>query len=121
MVMAGSSKAEILSAIKAAFENGQLPRLESGAMDYMMSKAAYLTDEGELNAPHLMFFTAGMDARLGLWRGGLTGRVGSLLVLFIEGVIANERPATDSCVPSRGGELVRRKACGQELIKVPRM
>jgi hypothetical protein len=63
MVMAGRSKAEMLSAVKAAFENGQLPKLESGAMDYMMSKSAYLTDEGDHNAPHLMFFAAGMDAQ----------------------------------------------------------
>src|SRR5262249_25478182 len=35
MVLAGRSKAEILSAIKAAFENKQVPSLESGAMDYM--------------------------------------------------------------------------------------
>ena len=63
MVMAGRSKAEMLSAVKAAFENKQVPPLESGAMDYMMSKTAYLTDEGEHNAPHLMFLTAGMDAR----------------------------------------------------------
>lgn len=62
MVMAGRSKTEILSAIKAAFENKQLPDLESGAMDYMMSKSAYLTDE-DGNAPHLMFFTAGMEAK----------------------------------------------------------
>jgi hypothetical protein len=71
MVMAGRSKAEILSAIKAAFENGQLPKLESGAMDYMMSKSAYLTDEGEHNLPHLMFFTAGIDA--GDWGSGAVG------------------------------------------------
>src|SRR5262245_15931547 len=63
MAMAGRSKAEIQSAIKAAFENKQLPKLESGAMDYMMSKSAYLTDEGDHNMPHLMFFTAGMDAK----------------------------------------------------------
>ena len=63
MVLAGRSKAEILSAIKAAFANGQLPKLESGAMDYMMSKSAYLTDEGEHNLPHLMFLTAGIDAK----------------------------------------------------------
>jgi hypothetical protein len=71
MVMAGHSKAEILSAIKAAFENGQLPNLESGAMDYMMSKSAYLTDEGGHNVPHLMFFTAGMDAKD--WGSGVAG------------------------------------------------
>lgn len=62
MVMAGHSKADILSAIKAAFEKGQVPKLESGAMEYMMSQSAYLTDEGH-NAPHLMFVTADMDAK----------------------------------------------------------
>lgn len=62
MVMAGRSRLEVLSAVRAAFGNGQLPDLESGAMDYMMSKSAYLTDEGDHNAPHLMFLTAGMRA-----------------------------------------------------------
>ena len=63
MVMAGRSKAEILSAIKAAFENRQVPDVESGAMDYMMSKSAYLTDEGDHNGPHLMFFTTLTDGK----------------------------------------------------------
>lgn len=76
MAMAGRSKAEILSAVKAAFENRQMPTFESGAMDYMT-------------------------------------HVGPLLVLLVEGTIANERAATDSCVPGRSGELVRRNACGQ--------
>src|SRR5262249_38726391 len=71
MVMAGRSKAEILSAIKAAFENRQLPDLESGAMCYMMSKSAYLTDEDDHNGPHLMFFTAVMDAKD--WGSGAAG------------------------------------------------
>ena len=71
MVLAGRSKAEMLSAVKAAFENNQVPKLESGAMDYMMSKAAYLTDEGEHNAPHLMFLTVGMDAMD--WGAGAAG------------------------------------------------
>jgi hypothetical protein len=71
MVMAGRSKAEILSAIKAAFENRQLPDLESGAMVYMMSKSAYLTDEDDHNVPHLMFFTAVMDAKD--WGSGAAG------------------------------------------------
>lgn len=57
MLMAGRSKAEIVSAVKAAFEKKQLPSLESGAMAYMMSKSAYLTDEGDHNVPHLMFYT----------------------------------------------------------------
>src|SRR5215471_4872001 len=63
MVMAGHSKAEIVSAVKAAFENQQLPKLESGAMDYMMSKSAYLTDEGDHNGPHLMWYTALRDGK----------------------------------------------------------
>jgi hypothetical protein len=71
MVMAGRSKAEILSAVKAAFENRQVPKLENGAMDYMMSKSAYLTDEGDHNAPHLMFLTTGMDAKD--WGSGAAG------------------------------------------------
>jgi hypothetical protein len=71
MVMAGRSKAEILSAVKAAFENTQPPDLESGAMCYMMSKSAYLTDEDGHNLPHLMFYTAGMDAKD--WGSGAAG------------------------------------------------
>lgn len=71
MVMAGRSKAEILSAIKVAFENRQLPDLESGAMAYMMSKSAYLTDEDDHKLSHLMFFTAVMDAKD--WGSGAAG------------------------------------------------
>src|SRR5215475_8423674 len=63
MVMAGRSKAEIVSALKPAFENKQLPNLESGAMAYMMSKSAYLTDEGDHNMSHLMFYTRVKDGK----------------------------------------------------------
>jgi hypothetical protein len=71
MVMAGRSKAEILSAIKAAFEIRQLPDLENGAMDYMMSKSAYLTDEGDHNVPHPMFYTPVKDGKD--WGSGAAG------------------------------------------------
>ena len=71
MVMAGRSRTEIVSALKAAFENRQLPDLESGAMDYMMSKSAYLTDEGEHNVPHLMFYTLVNDGKD--WGSGAAG------------------------------------------------
>ena len=71
MVMAGRSKAEIVSAVKAAFANKQLPELESGAMDYMMSKSSYLTDEGEHNLPHLMFYTHLKDGND--WGSGAAG------------------------------------------------
>jgi hypothetical protein len=46
-VMAGRSKAEIVSALKAAFDKKQLPDLENGAMAFMMSKSAYLYDAGD--------------------------------------------------------------------------
>ncbi|MBL0178272.1 MAG: hypothetical protein IPP98_03985 [Gemmatimonadetes bacterium] len=62
LAMAGRPKAEILAAIKAAVTNGEVPALQSGAMSYMMSRTAYLTDEGTHNMPHVMFFTAGVEA-----------------------------------------------------------
>src|SRR5215813_10194578 len=71
MVMAGRSKAEIVSAVKVAFEKKQLPDLEIGAMCYMMSKSSYLTDEGDHNIPHLMFYTADIDAKD--WGSGAPG------------------------------------------------
>jgi len=57
LVMAGRSRPEMVSALKAAFEKNQLPALESGAMDYMASKSSYLTDQGGHNIPHVMFYT----------------------------------------------------------------
>jgi hypothetical protein len=63
MVVAGRSKADILAAIKSAYARGRVPKLAPGAMDYMMSKSAYLTDQGDHNAPHVMFFTTGMNAK----------------------------------------------------------
>jgi hypothetical protein len=63
MVMAGHSKAEILSALEAAFEKKQLPDLENGAMAFMMSKSAYLFDAGDHNGPHVMFFTSLEDGK----------------------------------------------------------
>lgn len=71
MVISGRSKAEMVSAVKAAFANKQLPELESGAMDYMMSKSSYLTDEGEHNVPHLMFYTRVKDGKD--WGSGAAG------------------------------------------------
>lgn len=61
MVLAGKTKAEIIAGNKAAFESGELPVLEPGAMSYMMSKDAYLTDNGDHNLAHLMFYTPDLD------------------------------------------------------------
>ncbi|MGH9775954.1 MAG: hypothetical protein ACRD50_13520 [Candidatus Acidiferrales bacterium] len=54
--LAGHSKVEVIAAIKTALEKKELPALESGAVDYMMAKSSYLTDNGGHNAPHLMFY-----------------------------------------------------------------
>jgi hypothetical protein len=61
MVLAGRTKTEIIEGNKAAFEKGELPALEPGAMSYMMSKDAYLTDHGDHNLAHLMFYTPLLD------------------------------------------------------------
>jgi len=45
--------------------NKQLPDLENGNMVFMMSKSAYLFDGGDHNGPHVMFFTALKDGRIG--------------------------------------------------------
>lgn len=71
MVMAGRSRAEILAALRVAYRKKQLPRLESGAMDYMMAKSSWLTDEGAHNMPHLMFYTRVKDGKD--WGSGAAG------------------------------------------------
>lgn len=62
LVLAGKSKAEVKEGMKAAVQKKSLPALEPGAMCYMMSKQAYLTDkgitqDGAHNMAHLMFYT----------------------------------------------------------------
>ena len=63
MVFAGRTKAEIIEGNKAAFERGDLPSLEPGAMSYMMSKGAYLTDDDDHNLAHLMFYAPPLDGK----------------------------------------------------------
>ena len=62
MILAGRTDAEITDRIKSAVNNKEVPPLESGAMSYMMSKSSYLTDQGDHDMPHLMFFVAVKDA-----------------------------------------------------------
>jgi hypothetical protein len=63
MILAGKSKAQIIDALKAAYEKKELPPLEPGAMSYMLSKDQYLTDnDGHHWMAHLMFYTPLMDA-----------------------------------------------------------
>jgi hypothetical protein len=70
MALAGQTKAEIIEGNKAAFEKGELPPLEPGAMSYMMSKGAYLTDNGDHNVAHLMFYAPPLDGKA--WGADLT-------------------------------------------------
>jgi hypothetical protein len=62
LVLAGLSKAQIYERLKAAYANKELPELQPGAMAYMMSKQAYLTDDGSHDLAHLMFFLPVMGA-----------------------------------------------------------
>ena len=62
LALAGKSKDEILEGIKAAVEKKELPALEPGAMCYMISKQAYLSDngvtkDGAHTVAHMMFYT----------------------------------------------------------------
>lgn len=63
MALAGRTKAEIIEDNRTAFEKGKLPPLEPGAMSYMMSKRAYLTDHGDHNLAHLMFYAPPLEGR----------------------------------------------------------
>jgi hypothetical protein len=69
--MAGRSKDQMIDNLRAAFEKGELPALESGAMCYMMSKQAHLSDHAGHWHPHLMFFTPPTDGIV--WGAGLPG------------------------------------------------
>jgi hypothetical protein len=55
MALAGASKAQIIDAIRTAVANNELGVPEAGSMAYMMSKDAYLTDQGSHNLAHVMF------------------------------------------------------------------
>jgi hypothetical protein len=55
-VLAGLSKAQIMDNLKAAVDRKELPALEPGAMSYMLSKQAYLTDRDGHNMAHLMIY-----------------------------------------------------------------
>ncbi len=63
MALAGRTKAEIIEGNRAAFEKGELPPLEPGGMSYMMSKRAYLTDKGDHNLAHLMFYAPPLEGQ----------------------------------------------------------
>jgi hypothetical protein len=70
LLLAGHSKPEVITAIKSAIEKKELPALEPGSVCYMMSKGSYLTDNGDHNGPHLMFYETAKDGAA--WGANLT-------------------------------------------------
>jgi len=60
MVLAGQSKTQVRDGI-TIFVKKELPALEPGALTYMLSKEAYLTDAGDHNMAHLMFYSPLLD------------------------------------------------------------
>jgi hypothetical protein len=56
LVLAGRSKPQMVAATRDGVATHALPRLEPGAMTYMMSKESYLNDRGRNWVPHLMFY-----------------------------------------------------------------
>jgi len=70
LLLAGHSKPEVIAAIKSAIEKKELPALEPGSVCYMMSKGSYLTDNGDHNGPHLMFYETAKDDAA--WGANLT-------------------------------------------------
>jgi hypothetical protein len=61
MQLAGSAPAAIAASLRTAYQAGELPSLEPGAMSYMMSKSAYLTDGDGHNTSHVMFYLGVSD------------------------------------------------------------
>lgn len=70
LLLAGHSKQEVIAALKALIDEKELPPLERGTVSYMMSKSSYLTDYGDHNVPHLMFFQTDTDDTA--WGANLT-------------------------------------------------
>jgi hypothetical protein len=62
LVLAGVPKEQIIEKLKVAEARKEIPPLEPGGMAYMMSKQAYLTDRGDHNLAHVMFWVPNTDA-----------------------------------------------------------
>ena len=71
LVLAGRSKAQMFEDLKAAVDRKELPAMEPGAMCYMLSKQAYLSDLDPRWHPHLMFFAPLTDPAA--WGANLEG------------------------------------------------
>ncbi len=71
LILAGSTKAQMVETIATAIDKKELPAMEPGAMCYMLSKQGYLSDRDGHWHPHLMFFVSQADPAA--WGAGLPG------------------------------------------------
>ena len=71
LVLAGKSKPEMMTAIKAALAKKELRAPDPGAMSYMMSRQGYLGDGIGPWEPHLMFHPPKVDGAT--WGANLAG------------------------------------------------
>lgn len=69
MALAGDSEEQRIAGLQEAFAKNELPALEPGAMGFMMSQGAYLSDVPPPAFSHLMFFepTRKTDSNWGGW------------------------------------------------------
>ena len=71
LILAGSTKAQMVETMTAAIDKKELPPMEPGAMCYMLSKQGYLSDSDGHWHPHLMFFYSQTDPAT--WGAGQAG------------------------------------------------
>jgi len=69
--LSGLTSAEVDEALVAAIDKKELPRMEAGAMCYMMSKRGYGGDSAPHWPSHLMFFYSDTDPAI--WGANLPG------------------------------------------------
>jgi hypothetical protein len=72
VVLAGGTPAQVLEAVTAAINIGELPTAEAGSMSFMLSKQTLLDHRVGHWLPHLMFFTS-QETDPRLWGAGLPG------------------------------------------------
>ncbi|HEV2305603.1 MAG TPA: hypothetical protein VGR93_08805 [Candidatus Acidoferrales bacterium] len=106
LALAGLSKAQIIDRMNA-FGRKEVPALQPGAMCYMMSKKAYLTDQDGHNLAHLMFYVPQGTA----WGENLRG---SPVLLLQQDVLGAPSPISLYIIP------VRRWSDGTSAVAVAR-
>ena len=104
LALAGLSKTQIIDGVKA-FGRKEVPALQPGAMCYMLSKEAYLTDDDGHNVAHLMFYVPEGTA----WGENLPG---SPVLVLQQQVPGAPRPISMYMIP------VRRWSDGTSAIAV---